>query len=237
MDDSLEPHPTPKRPRRSHSIPTRQRISMKRLVALDAAGASQAEIARDQGVTPQAIHKVYRAIEVDVARIGEFRKRRADIFAKISEKSLRLQEAIVDSFGQDYSVLATLSPAQRGSLLHSLSIHHGVLYDKERLERGQSTENIHTIARLLGGGVDAWVRKQGKAEDCSDLPQCGEMPQSEQGDAQASSSSPAPASSGSTNIMDAASRPAPVQDGQAPVPGTVPASGSGPDSEAGGTQG
>ena len=45
--------------------------------------------------------------------------------------------------------LRTPKPHEKGSLLHALNIQAGTLYDKERLERGQSTQNLSIFGKLI----------------------------------------------------------------------------------------
>jgi hypothetical protein len=41
-------------------------------------------------------------------------------------------------------------PNIKAGILRDLAVAGGVIFDKERLERGQSTANIQTISKLIG---------------------------------------------------------------------------------------
>jgi hypothetical protein len=47
------------------------------------------------------------------------------------------------------SIIAALTPSQKSGLLMSLNVTTGTLFDKERLERGQSTANLSIVERIL----------------------------------------------------------------------------------------
>lgn len=80
--------------------------------------------------------------------IHDFRAHRADILARVSAKSLALQEDLLDDLERD-RLAGALSPQQKSALLQSLNIVHGTLFDKERLERGQSSHNISVLSKLI----------------------------------------------------------------------------------------
>jgi hypothetical protein len=66
---------------------------------------------------------------------------------------LDVQEAIMDSLKEN-GVLVALTPHQKTGLLSVLSAQMGTAYDKERLERGQSTANVSFVQRLMKDALD-----------------------------------------------------------------------------------
>jgi len=94
---------------------------------------SYGQIAAIQGVTRQAIHKRIKHLE-PTEETQTYKSHRADILA---HSQLRL--------------LQELTPAKLKKMPgRDLIVGAGILYDKERLERGQSTANIAYDAQSIG---------------------------------------------------------------------------------------
>jgi hypothetical protein len=95
-----------------------------------------------------------------------FKTHRADILARLQAKSLDAQERIVDTLSD--GVIGALTPSQKSGFLMSLNAQHGTSFDKERLERGQSTSNQSIISRLLDDTVKGLYKpKPLGREDCA----------------------------------------------------------------------
>ena len=124
-----------------------RKLDRTKAVELAEQGLSTADIAQHQGVAPSTVFRFLQQTKSERYALKVFKKERGDVFARLAAKSLNLQEAIVDSL--DESVVSALKPHEKGSLLHALNIQAETLYDKERLERGQSTENLSIFAKLL----------------------------------------------------------------------------------------
>lgn len=92
-------------------------------------GLTYQEIAEMSGTTKQAVHQAIAPLIGNMKEVEEFKGKRADIFAnKQKELLLALDDAKVKNMaGRDLVVAA------------------GILFDKERLERGQSTVNLASI--------------------------------------------------------------------------------------------
>ena len=73
------------------------------------------------------------------------------MLARLQAKSLDAQERILDTL--DDGVIGALTPSQKSGLLMSLNAQHGTSFDKERLERGQSTSNQSIMSAMLGHAV------------------------------------------------------------------------------------
>ena len=80
-----------------------------------------------------------------------FKAHRADVLARLQAKSLDAQERILDTL--DDGMIRELVPHQKTGLLMALNAQHGTLFDKERLERGQSTSNHSIMSTMLGHAV------------------------------------------------------------------------------------
>ncbi len=93
---------------------------------------SYSEIAAIQGVSPQAIHgRIKNLLPPD--ELSVYKDHRADILAGIQAK-------LLSHLDDD-----RLAKASAYQLVGSM----GLLYDKERLERGMSTANLSTITASI----------------------------------------------------------------------------------------
>jgi hypothetical protein len=98
------------------------------IAALNLHNGNISRAARDLGVTRAAVIKRKKTLPEGVIAptVGEFREQRADTFA-------RLQQILLQHITP--AKLKNASLAQIGTLF-------GIMYDKERLEKGQATEHI-----------------------------------------------------------------------------------------------
>ena len=126
---------------------TPRKLDRAKVVELAEQGLKTIDIAKHQGVAPSTVFRFLQQTEPGRHALETFKKDRADAFARLSMKSLDVQDKILETF--DDRLIATLQPHQKGSLLHALTIQFGVLYDKERLERGQSTGNISVLGKFI----------------------------------------------------------------------------------------
>lgn len=129
-----------------------------RVLAQAKAGISRRDIARDQGVGSSTIQRFLNKIQPENQAVEQFKAHRADILARLQGKSLALQERIIESLEKD-SVFDGLTANQKQGLLHALTVVGGTAFDKERLERGQSTANISTISRMIDGQVSTLYKR------------------------------------------------------------------------------
>lgn len=126
---------------------TARKLDRAKAVELAEQGLTTSDIAKHQKVAPSTVFRFLQQTKPERAALESFKKNRGDAFARLAMKSLNVQEAIVDSL--DDVVVSALPVHQKGSLLHSLSISSGILFDKERLERGQSTNNLAVLGKLI----------------------------------------------------------------------------------------
>ena len=99
---------------------------------------SYAEIGATLGVSKQSVHQVIAPLLKDIEAAEEYKTKRADILANKQRILLTaLDEAKIQNMsGRDLAIAA------------------GVLFDKERLERGQSTGNISLLHRIIEESPD-----------------------------------------------------------------------------------
>ena len=85
--------------------------------------------------------------------------------------SLDLQERILATM--DDRFISALPASQKGPLLQSLTVQAGILFDKERLERGESTQNVALLSKLIDSAHDTLFKKT------KDLRQAAQEPEFE----------------------------------------------------------
>ena len=120
----------------------RRKIDQQELIALatarkgDGSPFTHAEMARHLGVTRPAITKALKQIPPSILHshdVHTFRQNRADIFAEMQ----RL-------------ILTYMTPEKmKGASLNQLGTMFGIIYDKERLEKGQATQHVAQINKSM----------------------------------------------------------------------------------------
>jgi len=129
-----------------------RKLDRKKVLDLHTRGFSAPEIAQQQGVAHSTVWRFLERMKPEIKAIEEFKKNRADILARIQAKSLDAQERIIDTL--DEGLLSALTPSQKSTMLIALNAQNGTLFDKERLERGQSSSNIAILTAMLEGAHD-----------------------------------------------------------------------------------
>ena len=124
-----------------------RKMDRAKVVALAKQGMSTLDIARHQNVSPSTVWRFLQQTKPERQALELFKAHRADVLAGLQAKSLDTQERILDTL--DDHVINALTPSQKSGLLLALNAVSGTSYDKERLERGESTENISTVSRML----------------------------------------------------------------------------------------
>jgi hypothetical protein len=111
-------------------------------------GMTTQDIATQQGVTYQAVWQFFLKTKPQRQALDEFKIQRADLLANFQAKCLDLQTRILNSYDDD-AILLTLKPSEKTGLLMALNASAGTSFDKERLERGKSTENVQVLNKLI----------------------------------------------------------------------------------------
>jgi len=138
---------------------TRGQLDKQRALEQAERGLTPQEIADSQGVHRTTVWRFLEASKPELQALHDFKTNRADVFAKLQAQAIDLQFKIIASFEKD-GVLDALTPSQKSGLLGSLNAVAGTIYDKERLERGQSTENVSLLTKVLGSAQDKVFRNQ-----------------------------------------------------------------------------
>ncbi|MCS6304901.1 MAG: helix-turn-helix domain-containing protein [Nitrospira sp.] len=134
-----------------------RKLNRKQVLDLHARGFSAPEIAQQQGVAHSTVWRFLERMKPEIGAVEIFKQNRADVLARIQAKSLDAQERIIDTL--DDGLLAALTPSQKSSMLIALNAQSGTAFDKERLERGQSTANISTISRMIDNQVSTLFKR------------------------------------------------------------------------------
>lgn len=121
-----------------------------RITTLADQGVGAVEIARDTKLSRQSIWSFLTDLKSHRESIRDFTSNRADLLSRLQGEALDLQLKVMQSINKD-EVLATLKQSEKTSLLMALNVTSGTAFDKERLERGQSTENISVVSKMLQG--------------------------------------------------------------------------------------
>ena len=112
------------------------------------------EIAQANGVSESTVWKFLYRSKPEIQAVESFKAHRADVYTAFQAKCLDLQTKIIESLEGD-AVIGALKVSEKSSLLFALNATHGTSYDKERLERGLSTENHSIVSKLLDQRVQA----------------------------------------------------------------------------------
>jgi hypothetical protein len=114
-------------------------------------GMNNADIARAQGLARSTIGDFMARIKPERGMLEDFKKERADVLAHLQAMSLDVQRELLQAL-KDRD-LTGLTPGQISGLMLALNAQHGTTFDKERLERGQSTSNQSIVSRLIDNEV------------------------------------------------------------------------------------
>ena len=110
-----------------------RRIDLEKAIEMRLKGVSLEDIGKLFGVTKQAVHhKLKPYVDTDDINVEIWKKRKADILAG-------KQAAVLSLLTQDD--IKKASPKDK-------VVMFGILNDKERLERGQSTSNVSVLFRV-----------------------------------------------------------------------------------------
>lgn len=149
---ALKPLP----PTRKRNYPANRKSRPSRLqpdlaLAQSKRGLTDTEIAKAQGVNQSTVWRFMQRMAPERAGVELFKANRAEVLARLQAKSLKVTEKIID--GLEDGDFTALTPQQKTGLILALNAQHGTTFDKERLERGQSTSNQSIVSRLIDSEV------------------------------------------------------------------------------------
>lgn len=206
-----EPMPvdTPRQKRNPSAQGTRRARSLDRdkALAMARAGVPPQDIAQHQGVARTTVWRFLQTHKDELTNLNIYKANRADYMAALHGEAVSLQKRIIATF--DDGVLSALKPSEKTGLLMALNATAGTVFDKERMERGESTSNVAIIGKIMLSAIDS-AFKPGKAVDitASSGPSLGPLPEdSSAGPAPAGDSTGEKAGAGGNSAIDVEIRP------------------------------
>lgn len=147
-DQSTPPKPAAKYQQTSRARKPSGKVNPSDLIALAEANPhlSQRQLAKLSDVDVAAINRALKRYGIKRENLDSFKANRADVFAGIQEMVARSlnEEDIKKSSIRDRTILL------------------GTLYDKERLERGQSTANVGVLFSVVRSACNAETEAKGE---------------------------------------------------------------------------
>jgi len=126
-----------------------RKLNEKKVKELAAIGVCPKDIAVHQRVDHSAVWQFLDRLNIERKSVEKYKENRADVFARLQGKAMSVQEVLLDNLMTD-GVVASLDDRAKVTLANSLNNIMGTAFDKERLERGQSTQNHSLITRMMG---------------------------------------------------------------------------------------
>jgi hypothetical protein len=163
------------------TIRTTTKRQRKTITDLANKGLNSCQIARATGLHSSSIRRFLDKIQPEFQALTDFKANRADALATLQGKNLAIQERLLTKL-EDEGLLAELTPAQLTGIMFALNSQHGTLFDKERLERGQSTQNISTVSRMIDAEIGTLYKPTDNTGIADTAPQQGAVGIEDAGD-------------------------------------------------------
>jgi IS30 family transposase len=144
--------------RKRRNTRSSRKIDEEKVTQLHQQGVPMRDIAKHQGVYPSTISRFLARTKPELEAIEDFKTHRGDVLANLQRKSVNVQERILDSI--DDGVIGALNAHQKSGMMMALNTVTGTMYDKERLERGQSTQNVSVYTKLLNDTVKDLFKRE-----------------------------------------------------------------------------
>lgn len=145
-DASKKQKPAHKTRKASKPIKT-IKIKPDEVTALIAQGIPKTEIAKQQGVNYSTLYRYLEKIKAEKTELDQYINDRAAAKALLQIKADDVIARVLDGYTDEK--IEAMTDAQKGSLVVACNAVSGTQFDKERLERGQSTENVHQIIDVI----------------------------------------------------------------------------------------
>ncbi len=140
-----------------------RKLDRRKAIELHAKGLSTQEIAQHQGVAPSTVWRFLERTKPEQQALERFKSVRADEMANLQGKAVQVQHLALDRMRAELSddaIANALSPSQKAGYLNAATIAGGTAFDKERLERGESTQNISTLSRMIDDRVGSIYKRR-----------------------------------------------------------------------------
>ena len=126
-------------------------------------GLTMPEIALKQGVSVSTIYDFLTLAQPEQDALKRFKTNRADVLAHLHLKAVDVKQRVLDSLRDAVMSEATLN--ERVNILHAVNASAGTDYDKERLERGQSTSNLGVLGKVIHEVHQGGIHKKMRPRD------------------------------------------------------------------------
>ena len=140
-----------------------RKFDTKKAQRLAMQGVAPTDIARSQGVAVSTITRYLQQTGINVEDIRRYRDERADRLTRKQAKMEMIQDIISDSWLEHPELLLSLDVRLQKEILQTANQVKTYDYNSERLERGQSTENINNMSVVAK--IDAKLDELGKIRD------------------------------------------------------------------------
>lgn len=139
-----------------------RKLDRQKVQELRAKGLSVVDIAKHQGLAHTTVLRFLQRTEYEKKQLEKFKANRADEFANLQGKAIAVQHKILDTLDSEIEqgMLSTLNANEKARLLDALNNVQGTIYDKERLERGESTQNISTVSRMIDHRISSIYKRE-----------------------------------------------------------------------------
>jgi|CXWL01.1.fsa_nt_gi IS30 family transposase len=139
-----------------------RKLDRKKVVELRTKNLSVEEIAKHQGVAPSTVWRFLQRTAPERQALETFKSNRADELANLQGKAMDVQHRVLDCIAadlQDEAIAGALSPSQKTQYLNAAAMVGGISFDKERLERGESTSNVSLVSRMIDASVSTLYKR------------------------------------------------------------------------------
>ena len=136
--------------KRNSRIP--RKLNPVKVRELAAQGLSIPDIAEHQGVNRSTVWRFLERLSPEQEALKRFQETRPDAFALLHGDTLQSHALALTRLREDLEdedLMRATKPSIKAGILRDVAVAGGVIFDKERLERGQSTANIQTISKLI----------------------------------------------------------------------------------------
>jgi hypothetical protein len=130
-----------------------RRVDAKKLTTLVEKGVKVVDAAKACECSERQAYRILDQFGIESRALEDYKSNRADAFAGIQKKALSVASKVLESMDSREQIEA-LQPHQKTGLLTTTITAVGILNDKERLERGQSTSNVQSLLLVASKKAD-----------------------------------------------------------------------------------
>ncbi len=120
-------------------------------VALKEQGAQTVDIARALSCSRSTVKDMLKRVDQEAAQVKEYVSKRGDLLAQTQAMIANVEQMVLNSITEQDVNACTAT--QKATILAQLTTARAINFDKERLERGQSTSNINSLLVVAQRGA------------------------------------------------------------------------------------